>query len=319
MNMNFKATLRNVGIFGLTLAIALLGQPVLAQDYLSSIVRKLADGSPITRGATDDTPVTFLIRYTGTNANGGTVTVAANGDITLSQGSVGASAVDTTVECDGSITTSGSRSGIIDVSDAACDTLGEVVDIINSQTTNWRIVILDGLRSYSSNDTLLARSETAANAVGGLGLLSDTDVALHTTLLVAPPTIALQGQPVNYGPRDIRFYLGGVDNRQYTTLTPNPFRGVRYKLWQANATSTYGSGTSNWSLTCSLLTQSAATTGGTESVDSYTVPGGATTVNKVFDFSAYGYDCPPGWRMLSRLVNSAAMASTQHYVAGLQY
>ena len=59
--------------------------------------------------------------------------------------------------------------GVIDVSDAACDTLGEVVDVINAtaptfSTGYFRAVIAAGLRSDTSTATLLARA--ASTLVG---------------------------------------------------------------------------------------------------------------------------------------------------------
>jgi hypothetical protein len=135
----------------------------------------------------DDTDVALICSYTGTDAGGGEIAVAAGGDITFTVATV----ADATFECP----VSGALGGVIDVSDAACDTLGEVVDIVNGKTTNsltpttgtdFKCVIIDGLRTDSSNDTLLTFSAATADYPNGKSLLFDSDVALTTSFAVLP-------------------------------------------------------------------------------------------------------------------------------------
>lgn len=119
---------------------------------------------------TGDNDTALLIKYVGSSTTNATLTVAATtGDITFKTGPVSGSTADLTLECP----VSGDLGGIIDVSNAACDTIGEVVDIING-SPNWRAVALDSLASDvidASNDgsgSLLDFSETLANIKGGV-------------------------------------------------------------------------------------------------------------------------------------------------------
>lgn len=264
-------------------------------DPFGAAINRIVKGNPVLIGVgADDTDEALLIKYVGTNANGGTVTVAANGNITLAQGAVGSSTADASVTC------GAGGNGVIVVANAACDTFGEVVDVINA-TSNWRAVIIDGLRSDSSNDTLNALSETAANSQDGLLLKWDTDVAKTSSRLVAPPEA-----------RKFGFYF--VNRKDFVA---NPFAQLKTILFLAKMVSTYASGTSVWSLNCAVPVYKAA--GQESNVTSYSANSAATTVEKVFDFSGFGLMCPQGARMVSRLTNSAAMASTAHFVAGLQF
>lgn len=166
----------------------------------------------------------ILIRYIGDNPDGGTVTVAAGGDITLKTGPVATSTADVTTECP----FSGGLGGVIDVSDDACSTLGEVVDAINA-SPNWVAVIQDGRRSDSSNNTLAALSETSAATPAGLALAGDGAVSLKSVIALVP-----------FDRNDIRPYLNGaaafsglravndgsgVTNPANFSLNPNPFDG----------------------------------------------------------------------------------------------
>ncbi len=268
--------------------LGLLALPAQTQSYAT-----LYNSNPV-QGAlgADDTDVALLVKYIGTNAGGGEVDVAAGGDITFTV----AAGADTTFECP----VSGALGGIIDVSNAACDTLGEVVDIINTSTSDFRAVILDGLRTDSSNDTLLD-STADADALGGLELKWDTSVVFTSTIALTPW-------------RTIDDYLA-ADNK----LIKNKYLGTRAVMFIANATSTYGSGTSAYSAV-SALAENKNGYLGTETVTThYSTAAGATTVNAEFshvNFGLYGKrDC----KMVVRLTNSAAMASTVHYVYGLHF
>ena len=104
-----------------------------------------------------DTSPMFYIKFVGAPGTGttATTTVAVT---TTSLTFVYNGAAYTGFECP----VSGALGGVIDTSNAACDTLGEVVDTINSDrgtTTSlgkFRAVIGAGLRSDASNATMLA-------------------------------------------------------------------------------------------------------------------------------------------------------------------
>lgn len=270
-----------------------------------SFVNRLYAGEGVIGGwSAISTAPAILIKYTGTNANGGTVTVAAGGDLTLSEGAVGASVADATVECDSSIAATGSRSGIFDLStpDANCDTLGEIVDLINNQGTNWVAVILHGLRSDSTDNTLITKSETAANSVNGVPLLADGTTLFKQSKALIPAAALKMG-----------FYVVG-EGRRARTLKKNPFESYTALLSSLVATTTYVSGTSSHGVYCVAVTNSL--TAGSETVTSYSKAAGGSTIEDVFTPSTYGLACPAGQKMLLRTDNSAAMSAATMYVAG---
>lgn len=244
----------------------------------------------------------ILIKYVGTSPAGGTVTVAANGDITLKTGPVGSSVADATTECP----VSGAYGGVIDVSDAACNTYGEVVDAINA-SANWRAVIQDGLRSFSSDDALAALAETSAAVPAGLALGGDSATSFKSVLAVVPVR------------NDIRYYLSPDRNQN---LNPDPFQadgvlGRTAQFWYVTGTSTYGSGTSSIVVRSVRVRNARATIstsiagGGLEDdAETFTLAGGATTVAQSYDWTRYGLGGKRGRKYLIGIENSAAMSAT---------
>jgi len=75
---------------------------------------------------------------------------------------------------------SGALGGIIDTTNAACDTLGEIVDVINSDIKkNFVAVIANGLRSdpvQTSGNLLTIGASTAVKSPTGMPLFWDTSV-----------------------------------------------------------------------------------------------------------------------------------------------
>lgn len=277
--------------------------PVHAQVADSyGILAKMAAGEPdgITI-ASDDTDVALLVKYVGSSASG-KVAVAANGDITFTDGAQGSEAATSTFECP----VSGALGGVIDVSDTACDTLGEVADAINfngggtfNSNTGWRAVILDGLRADSSNDTLVTISATAATPEDGLGLKVDTDVAFSASYALGAP-------------RKIGAYMSTSTGGVNPGLVPNPFSGRQANYFAGNFTSTYGSGTSAIQIISCAEAYSARSPGTETCTTLIQIAGGATTANKVLngrDYAPYGIVGKKGEKMLVRLKNSAAAAS----------
>lgn len=114
-----------------------------------------------------DQPVGIAVQYRGTQASA-TVTVAS-GEITFKHGAAGSEAADTTV----------GASGV--VADGTYTTLGAMVDAINA-SANWRAEIVDGLRSDSSTNVLLARSETTLAPVRTQVLPLYLDTSVHLSL-----------------------------------------------------------------------------------------------------------------------------------------
>jgi hypothetical protein len=134
----------------------------------------------VARNVADDAPVSLVVMYVGSSASA-TVTVAG-GDITFKQGTLGAEAVDPTID-------SGNPSdpGVIDISETNSNTLGEVVDMINA-SANWKAYLKDGLRADTSAG-LLARSETTlVPNVTETPLYSDTSTDLRLSVRVGSRT-----------------------------------------------------------------------------------------------------------------------------------
>ena len=223
------------------------------------------------RTLTDDTDEVLIIRYIGAAVDGAvTVAVAdATGDISF----VVDGAADTTV----------ATTGTIDVSDAAYNTFGEVVDAINA-SPNWKAYIKDGLRSETSTDALLTFA--AANAkTADIVCYGDTSVKLSMDC-------ALTLEKFN-----------SLD--EIASNLPNVA-----KVFGITATSTYASGTSKIQIY-------SVDMDGTET-KIYEVAGGATTVagstTSTSGWKPTNLDC--SYKLVARLINSAAMASVTMIVDG---
>lgn len=236
-----------------------------------------AEGVGVTLGAVS-TDTGILIKYVGTSPAGGTVEVAAaTGDITLKTGPVGSSTADATTECP----VSGALGGVIDVSDAACNTLGEVVDAINA-SANWRAVIVDGLRSDSSDNTLITKAETSASAAKGISLLKDTTVALNVSVALEP-----------FDRLDIRNYLAASGTN--ANFVPKPQADHRGILYFASGTFT-GTGADTFEVIsagqnlqrCSLTASAVVCSASEDAATIMSTPGGTTTVNKEYKNIVYG-------------------------------
>lgn len=299
--MNTKRILI-AGALTLLTALALVSAPTPAPAQILTDFTSWRP-IPIIRTA-DDTDVKLLVKYVGTNASGGTVTVSAAGDITLAQGAVGSSTADATLKCP-----SGGSNGVIDVSDASCNTLGEVINAINA-SNNWIAVPLDGLLSDDMNcggsGCLNALSEATASILGGKGLFADTDVILNSTIALVPPEA-----------RQIEFYVSGVTGYG-AALQRNPFAGYRTFVASQLATSTYGAGSSSMSISTVAPIYTRASS--TESVTTLYGPiaGGATTVSKTFIALSDPVKvlADSDQKVILRLTNTSAMSVVTHTVLG---
>jgi hypothetical protein len=226
---------------------------------------------------------------------------------------VGTATADLTTECP----VSGALGGVIDVSDAACNTMGEVVDAINS-SPNWRAVLVDALRSDASTSTngiLITKAATSASDAEGVPLLKDTTEALNVSIALLPREART----------DIRTFLNnGSTNAK--SLNGNPFNDSQTVLQKAQGTFT-GTGADTFSVisvrpiqgTCPTATASTAASiicSYSEAVQTlYSEPGGTTTVNKVYDFSEIPLMGRRGEKLLIRL--SAATTFTAAVFSGV--
>ncbi len=246
----------------------------------------------------DDTDTAMIVKYVGTDAPGAAtnVAVAAGGDLTFLKGG----AAVTEFECP----VAGALGGVIDVSDAACDTFGEVVDVIN-RSASWRAVLIGALRADSSNDTLLTIGATDATPRKGLALKFDTDVAKIASVAFMP-----NGD-------DICQFIACPGSSAPGGMRPNPFASYQAAVALVRATSTYGAGTSTIKIYSVATTQAA--TGSSDVTTLWSIAGGATTAEKLLDYSETPIYGRRGEKLLVRLENSGAMASVTLLTYGAIY
>ena len=238
-------------------------------NYGGSLLRP-ADERPVANRLVDDKPVGMLIRYVG-GQESGTVTVSAAGDITFKHGAVGAEANDTSI---GGAADAGAT---LDVSVATEDTFGECVDLINA-TTRWQAVLIDVLRSDSSNDTLATLSATQAKLVVGLAVVVDTSVALKLGSLVAPQIFRTD---IRVYERNYQFMLG-QDNALVKdgVSVRAAYKGFKAAVVRLGENTVFGGGASN----IRIINEDQSNTTFLET-EIFTEAGGATGVEKTKDFS----------------------------------
>lgn len=277
-------------------------------DVYGALANLVTKGEPAGLAyVADDKPAAIIVKYVGSSTSG-KVAVAAGGDLTFTSGAEGSETTDTSFECP----ISGALGGVIDVSDTACDTLGEVVDTINGSCTgcsssSWRAVIVDALRSDSSNDTLVTISATAATAATGLTLRWDTSIGLTDTIALT----------------DCRdFTCGYLGNKSIGAppLIENPWLGTRSVLWQSLRTANYASGTSIYSIHAVTNIKNKVGTTGSETVTQlYSKAAGADDTSATFDFSTFGFFGPKNGKLIIRLTNSVAMDTVTAVDYGIKY
>ena len=233
---------------------------------------------------------------------------------------------------------SGGLGGIIDVSNAACNTVTEVLNIVNTPTSNFRcapyaILGTDDL-DISGTGWLKAVTDQACSRPDGCKIVSDTDTALKISNVLAPESVYA----------DAGAWFVGAVRGGATGFQSNPFLNKRGLLSGVSTLSTYGSGTSVTNVYSvkgefkpyySANTGSGNTVGATYSETATLLWGpitnGATTVFKTFgtcDTAATA--CGPEWgpwgvlgrkdeKILVRITNSDALATTSLQLNGLLY
>lgn len=205
------------GSIAAVLTALLIGSPQLAfaqvilADSALAPANRIGVGQVLSAVSTD---VGIYVRYVGTDTGTATVAVAAGGDITFIENG----AASTSFECP----VSGALGGIIDVSDTACDTVGEVVDTINGKCagcvkSKWVAAPHAMLRSESSDNTLITLSAANAKVPYGLGLLKDTSVALNMAVVLNE---RYDDEGTSIG---IQNYLAGPEQKR---LPVNPFKNT---------------------------------------------------------------------------------------------
>lgn len=286
--------------FAAVLAIAGFVPSAGAQSVL---VPPTVEGLGVVIGA-DDTDIPMVCRYVGyspaTTANSGTITVAVTtSDITFAAGPQGSeSATAVGIECP----VSGQQDGIFDVSNAACNTFGEIIDLVNVPASPFRCVLIDAMRSDVADARLLTKSATRATTVNGTAINWDTSTAFEMSAALVPPEYRTMAPYLPLGSR---------------TLKQDVWNNTRTVALLANAVSTYGSGASQLDV-YSVNVNDGSLGKSTEIVTTlYSFPAGATTVAKEFTLgSPIGIIGKKNEKVVVRLKNSAAASAANLRVNG---
>lgn len=235
----------------------------------------LAPKQPVARHVVDDAPVSLVVMYVGSEAS---ATVTVSTDITFKHGDAAAEAVDATID------SGGDDDGVIDISDANANTLGEVVDMINA-SANWKAYLKDGLRADASAG-LLARSETTlVPNVTQTPLYSDTSTDLRLTVRIGSRTS-----------------VNGTEENSAAEIT------------KIVSTNTFGSGTSLIQIYEVDETQKTET-------KIYEQAGGATTVEQTLAFVQEGVGAiavsRTGMHLVARMIGSVALTGKMSVVGAV--
>lgn len=197
-------------LVALAAVLALAATPATAQSIFV-----IPDGQGVSDAISAvNTDVGVYVKFIGNCQPNATSTVAVDagtGDLAF----VACGAADATINpvAAGPLGICGNVAGTIDVSDADCNTFGEVIDLING-SPNWIAYPGAVLRSDSSNNTLNTLGAASAQGPAGLGLLKDTSVALNVTLTPRP-------------------FVGSIVwGTQGNTLNPNPFRNIQTHIYR---------------------------------------------------------------------------------------
>lgn len=187
-----RSLIRTVAVLAIFLGLAM---PVHAQQpqVFYTEVTSLAGTATAANGTTSAQPCA-LIKFVGSVVGKPTVAVAAGGDMTLSTGA-------------GADTTTGSAAnGIWDLSTPAAtvDTMGELVNLVNTTGSNWRMVLTGCLASDFTDNTIDTLATTEAALPGGVVLFHDAVVASATSTFSVQ--VALYPQD---GATNIQFHLSG--------------------------------------------------------------------------------------------------------------
>ena len=273
----------------IALALAVASTPASAQTYFGGL--RFVGPASGAQTALDGT-VGLYVKYVGSTAGKPTVEVdsSTTRDITFKI----AGSVDTTVGCP----TIGT--GIVDVSNAACDTFGEVINKVMGQSSNWVLVPGGLLASESINATLAGLSATDTNIrTTGVPLYFDNNnTAVNADLasvVIGPPTGAHAG-----------FWTTGASK------TPiNPFADTYTFLSGFSEKKTSGGTIGNTivyavkSVFSGILGSTATYTESVRTV--WTETGGATATQLKEDFQNFPLIAAPGEHLILRISSSTSI------------
>lgn len=152
-----------------------------------------------------------IIKYRGTTVGKPDVAVAAGGDMTLRIAAVA------------DVTTGSAANGVWDLSTpaASVDTMGELVNLVNTTGSNWVMVLTGCLASDFTDNTIDTLAVTDAAIPGGVVLFHDAVVTNATSNFSAQIALLPDDAATN-----IRYFLSGSPNGAPTGSTKvnsNPF------------------------------------------------------------------------------------------------
>jgi len=273
-------------IFTLAVALAAVGLGIAATAQ-TIFTGKLIRAQSVSIAA-DDADKVIIIKYIGSSTTA-SVEVAADGTLTFLAGG----AAVTEFECP----TAAPIGGILDVADAACNTNGEIADIITG-STSWRAYILDGFRADTVDaNSFLAAGAADANTRAGMAVLRDTTTALKSVRTL-------------------------THCRDFSCLVPtnlvatNPMNNRYQVLQNINVKSTYGGGAS----VVNIYTRKRARNGETTALV-WTEAGAATTVYNPTGASDWpnGLVSGPGEEFVVEVINDNSMSVVVGQYNGLLF
>lgn len=280
------------------LAALTLSTPVFAGNPLEDPGAKGV--VPIGRGyGTVSTNILGIVKYIGPNACAD-IAVAAGGDITFQSGACGAEAADTTLECP----VSAPLGGVFDLSTpaAACDTWGEVADLINA-SGSWIFIPIGVKRGDSTDNVAITLSET--DNVGtkkGVALLKDDTTSLNTTIMVTDtPT------------DDATAYVTRTTGNTFR-FKSNPWEDSVFRLIDWTDTVTTG-GATTLTVDCTLNSfdpETGAWTEASRTIWSSATAASTAEFNKTFPF----LECGRGEKMLARVTSTSSHTAATAFASG---
>ena len=260
-------------------------------------------GFPVSGHVSSDTAgsVAMLIKYVGSAAPSATtdVAVAAGGDMTFRVAGVAAATINTVAA--GSLC--GATPGTLDLSTPAgtCDTLGEVVDVINA-SSDWRAVLVSALRTDSSDNTITTFAVASAMRAEGLPLYFDSGVSLTTSIAMIPDNCKT----------DIRCFMSPQG-----LLKENPNGGTQTDARWIEGYSTFATtGTFN---IYSVLEKNKAGVGSSVITTLHSEATGASGTNKqLTQFQNYPLLAKPHEKMIVRITNTGASSAYNLHAYGFR-
>lgn len=266
-------------LFAVLALLALAVTPVMAKDLGEEGAVQINTSTT----AVDTSPF-VLIYYVGDDTTAAVTVQIADDTWTLLQGG----AADSTIECP----LSGTYAGLLDVTNAACDTVAELMNVVNNTSgSEWRIVPINARAGDDPDeDALLA---AAAEARGdGVVVFYDDSVRFDHSVTFIPGELDDENQKAT-------FYDPGRDGIGFI----NPFKGVTQVLKYATYAITSSGTMTDLTVTCvvpsfgpSAVAGAAGTFTNTETViyleaDATT---GAVGLIDEFNYHNGGLRCPDG-------------------------